>query len=95
MIELEPGWLGRQAAKAKDDIRYWPDWMKRGARCSQDVIDFDPRQEVERLTALVEEYRTKVELLCQTLCELRTDHRKAKIDAALAVVQNLREADDE
>jgi hypothetical protein len=28
---LKPGWLNRQFEKVKNDVKDWPDWMKREA----------------------------------------------------------------
>ncbi|HEY6329314.1 MAG TPA: hypothetical protein VI756_08250 [Blastocatellia bacterium] len=31
MDELKPGWLNRQLEKTKEDIKQWPEWMRREA----------------------------------------------------------------
>lgn len=30
MSELQPGWLDRQFKKAAEDVKKWPDWMRKG-----------------------------------------------------------------
>lgn len=37
MMELEPGWLERQMKNVSDDVKKWPEWMRREAGFMQDT----------------------------------------------------------
>ena len=36
---LKPGWLKRQLEQSSDDVRSWPEWMRRAAGVTDEARD--------------------------------------------------------